>query len=160
MCPECGYEFPPPERQQHEAKASTEGILCWPDHARSTPCQEIDYSVHDKRSDARAPRTMRVEYRVGFNRYLSEWVCFEHTGYARAKAEAWWRARSVEPVPGDTEEAVEMAKAGALAPTLSITVEKKAGDQFERVTQHVLGDKPRALTATKACRTGRRSPRA
>ena len=38
-----------------------------------------------------------------------------------------------------------MAKAGALAPTLSITVEKKAGDQFERVAQHLLGHKPPRL---------------
>ena len=47
--------------------------------------------------------------------------------------------------PGGTEEAVEMAKAGALAPTLHITVEKKAGDQFERVVAHRLGDKPPRL---------------
>ncbi|MFN7429769.1 MAG: helicase-related protein, partial [bacterium] len=26
-CPECGHQFPEPNRQQHEAKASTEGIL-------------------------------------------------------------------------------------------------------------------------------------
>jgi DNA repair protein RadD len=101
--------------------------------------------VHYKRSDPSAPLTMRVEYRVGFNRFFREWVCFDHTGYARTKAEAWWRARSIEPVPGGTEEAVDMAKAGALASTLSITVEKKAGDKFERVTQHVLGDKPPRL---------------
>ena len=48
-------------------------------------------------------------------------------------------------MPGGTEEAVEVAKAGALAPTLRITVEKKAGDQFERVVAHRLGDKPSRL---------------
>ncbi len=36
-------------------------------------------------------------------------------------------------------------KAGALAPTLHIIVEKKAGDQFERVVAHRLGDKPPRL---------------
>jgi DNA invertase Pin-like site-specific DNA recombinase len=144
-CPQCGHQFPEPNKQQHEAKASTEGILSGQTTREEHRVSETTYHVHYKRGDPSAPLTMRVEYRIGFNRYFREWVCFDHTGYARTKAEAWWRARSVEPVPGGTEEAVEMAKAGALAPTLSITVEKKAGEQFERVTQHVLDDKPPRL---------------
>ncbi len=145
ICPECGHAFPEPNKQKHEAQATTEGVLSGQTAREEHRVSETTYHVHMKRSDPAAPLTMRVEYRAGFNRYFREWVCFDHTGYARTKAEAWWRARSVEPVPGGTEEAVEMAKAGALAPTLSITVEKKAGDQFERVTQHVLGDKPPRL---------------
>jgi DNA repair protein RadD len=144
-CPECGHQFPEPNRQQHEATASTEGILSGQTTREEHHVSETTYHVHVKRSDPAAPLTMRVEYRVGFNRYFREWVCFDHTGYARTKAEAWWRARSVEPVPGGTEEAVELARAGALAPTLSITVEKKAGEQFERVVAHRLGDKPPRL---------------
>ncbi|MBA4174930.1 MAG: hypothetical protein C0511_20330, partial [Hyphomicrobium sp.] len=38
----------------------------------------------------------------------------------------------------------------ALAPTLSITVEKKAGDQYERIIRHVLGDKPPRLGSEKS----------
>ncbi|MBL9000897.1 MAG: DEAD/DEAH box helicase family protein [Phycisphaerae bacterium] len=144
-CPQCGHQFPEPNKQKHEAQASTEGILSGQTTREEHHVSETTYHVHMKRSDPSAPLTMRVEYRVGFNHYFREWVCFDHTGYARTKAEAWWRARSVEPVPGGTEEAVEMAKAGALAPTLHITVEKKAGDQFERVVAHRLGDKPPRL---------------
>jgi DNA repair protein RadD len=144
-CPQCGHQFPEPNKQQHEAKASTEGILSGQTTREEHRVSETTYHVHYKRSDPSAPLTMRVEYRVGFNRYFREWVCFDHTGYARTKAEAWWRARSVEPVPGGTEEAVEMAKAGALAQTLAITVDKKAGDQFERVSSHHLGERPARL---------------
>ena len=144
-CPQCGHQFPEPSKQKHEAQASTEGILSGQTTREEHRVSETTYHVHMKRSDPSAPLTMRVEYRVGFNRYFREWVCFDHTGYARTKAEAWWRTRSVEPVPGGTEEAVEMAKAGALAPTVHITVEKKAGDQFERVVAHRLGDKPSRL---------------
>lgn len=145
VCPECGHRFPEPNRQKHEASAATEGILTGQTTREEHRVSETTYHVHMKRGDPSAPLTMRVEYRVGFNRYFREWVCFDHTGYARTKAEAWWRARSVEPVPGGTEEAVELARAGALAPTLSITVEKKAGDQFERVTRHALGERPLRL---------------
>jgi len=64
---------------------------------------------------------------------------------------------SVEPVPGGTEEAVEMAKAEALAPTLFVTVEKQAGDQFERAMQQLLGEKPVLLRILIAGdRSGRR----
>ncbi|MBL9030135.1 MAG: DEAD/DEAH box helicase family protein [Phycisphaerae bacterium] len=145
VCPECGHRFPEPNRQKHEASAATEGILTGQTTREEHRVSETTYHVHMKRGDPSAPLTMRVEYRVGFNRYFREWVCFDHTGYARTKAEAWWRARSVEPVPSSTEEAVELARAGALAPTLSITVEKKAGEQFERVTRHVLGERPPRL---------------
>ena len=144
-CPQCGHQFPEPNKQKHEAQASTEGILSGQTTREEHRVSDTTYHVHMKRNDPAAPLTMRVEYRVGFNSYFREWVCFDHTGYARTKAEAWWRARSVEPVPSGTEEAVELARAGALAPALCITVEKKAGEQFERVVAHRLGDKPPRL---------------
>jgi DNA repair protein RadD len=146
-CPQCGHQFPEPNRQQHEAKASTEGILSGQATREDHRVSETKYYVHYKHNDYKAPRTMRVEYRVGFNRFFREWVCFDHPpfSYARTRAEAWWRAHSAEPVPQCTEEAVDLAQCGLIAPTLSITVEKKAGDQFERVTQHVLGAKPPPL---------------
>ncbi len=148
-CPECGRVFPDPSKQKHEAQASTEGILSGGGQTTREEhrVSETTYHVHSKRHDPSAPLTMRVEYRVGFNRYFREWVCFDHprNGYARAKAEGWWRARSFERVPTGTVEAVELARAGALAGTLVITVEKKAGEQYERVVAHRLGDKPPRL---------------
>mgnify|MGYP001278291655 CR=1 FL=1 len=144
-CPECGHQFPEPNKRKHEATASTEGILSGQTTRREERVSDTSYHVHYKRDDPSAPPTMRVEYRLGFNRWQREWVCFEHTGYARQKAEAWWRTRSHEPVPSTVEEAVELARAGALAPTLAITVEKKAGERYERVVGHRLDDKPPRL---------------
>jgi len=101
------------------------------------------YAVHTKRdAPPDAPRTMRVDYKIGFQTYTSEWVCFEHQGFPRQKAEIWWRARSDDPVPDTAEEAVERAEAGALAPTVAITVERREGDRFDRVVAYRLGDKP------------------
>lgn len=145
VCPQCGHRFPEPERQKHGPGASDDAILTGQVSRVEHLVSETGYYIHQKRGDPNAPLTMRVEYRVGFSKYVSEWVCFEHTGYARTKAEAWWRARSVEPVPGSVEEAVELARAGALAPTTAITVEKKAGDKYERVTRHALGVQPPRL---------------
>ncbi|MCP4594522.1 MAG: DEAD/DEAH box helicase family protein [bacterium] len=143
VCPQCDYEFPPPERQQHDSEASTEGILSGQSSTSEHEVQEAYYAVHHKRgAPDNAPRTLRVEYRLGFNNYQSEWVCFEHSGWARKKAESWWRLRSNAPLPESVAEAVAMANAGALCETKSITVRSVAGEKYDRIVGHELGEKP------------------
>ena len=118
-CPQCGFVFPPPDRQQHDSKASEEGILSGQVTKTKYPVHDVSYSVHVKRgADEDAPRTLRVDYRVGWNQYKSEWICLEHTGYARGKAVAWWKQRSPDPVPDTIERAVEIAHGGGLASTI------------------------------------------
>jgi DNA repair protein RadD len=145
-CPECGHEFPPPERERHDQQASTAGILTGEVTETEYTVSETYYSVHHKRDAPEDhPRTLRVDYRCGFNDYHSEWVCPEHTGYARNKFETWWRARSHEPFPSSAEEAVELAEAGALAPTRAITVRSVAGEKFDRISDYQLGPIPPRL---------------
>lgn len=143
ICPDCGYVFPERRRSDHDPIASSEGILS--DQIQRNEFEVLDtyYAVHEKRNAAPdAPRTLRVEYKVGFNDHVSEWVCFEHDGFARQKAESWWLQRSHDPIPGTAERAVELAEAGAIATALSITVERKPGERFERVVGYKLGPKP------------------
>jgi len=143
VCPECGHQFPPPEREKHDRQASTAGVLSGEVKETELEVSEIHYSVHVKRDAPEDhPRTMRVDYRVGFNDHRSEWVCFEHTGYARGKAEAWWRARSHEPVPETVEQAVDICEAGGITPTLAITVRSVAGEKYDRIVNHRLGPIP------------------
>jgi DNA repair protein RadD len=144
VCPDCGYEFPPPERQRHEAKASTAGILSGEEVVEERAVQDVLYGVHAKRgAPANHPKTLRVDYQLGFNDFISEWVCPEHTGYARWKFEKWWKARSDVPPPATAEEAAALANDGLLAPTLSVTVRTTAGDKFGQVVRYALGPKPR-----------------
>lgn len=145
-CPECGHKFPPPERRKHDATASSEGILSGQVTRTEYEINDVFYAVHEKRgAPPDAPRTMRVDYRISFTEYVSEWVCFEHDGYARRKAEQWWQQRSNDPIPDSAERAVELAEAGALAPTLAITVERREGERFDRVVAYRLGEKPARL---------------
>ncbi|MBP7946070.1 MAG: DEAD/DEAH box helicase family protein [Verrucomicrobia bacterium] len=146
LCPECGYEFPPPKREQHDQEASTAGILSSEVTETEYEVQDVYYSVHVKRDAPEDyPRTMRVDYRVGFNDHRSEWVCFEHTGYARGKAEAWWKARSQEPFPQSSQQAVDICEAGGVAPTLAITIRSVSGEKYDRITRHQLGPIPPLL---------------
>ncbi len=146
QCPACGHVFPPPQRRTHDGTATSEGILSDQATRAEHDVPEVFYSVHVKRdAPPDAPRTMRVDYRIGFNQYVSEWVCFEHEGYARQKAVQWWRQRSNEPVPDTAEGAVELAEMGTLAPMLAITVMHKPGEKYERIVGYRLGEKPPRL---------------
>jgi DNA repair protein RadD len=142
-CPSCGYEFPPPVRDQHEREASSAGVLSGQVTTTEHLVRDTVFAIHRKRgAPPEAPTTLRVEYRVGLTQVHKEWVCFEHSGYARGKAEAWWRARSRESVPTTTAEAYRLACAGALAPTTRITVRTVAGEDFERIIDHEIGPIP------------------
>ncbi len=145
-CPQCGFEFPPPERQKHEGKASEAGVLSGQVTTTKHNVKDVHYSIHIKRGAAEdAPRTLRVDYRVGWHQTKSEWVCFEHVGFARRKAETWWRRRSPDPVPGTVDEALAIADGGGLAETRGITTRAVAGDPYERIIDYELGPLPEAL---------------
>ncbi|MDD4818547.1 MAG: helicase-related protein, partial [Victivallaceae bacterium] len=144
-CPECGFEFPPPERSNISQTASTAGVISG--QVEHTDYEVLDtfYAVHEKRyAEPGTPRTMRIDYRVGFNDFKSEWVCPEHTGYARGKFEKWWRERAAIgcPIPSTAHEAVALANEGLLAAADSITVKTVAGEKFDRITGWRLKPRP------------------
>jgi DNA repair protein RadD len=87
---------------------------------------------------------MRIDYQIRLGEYKSEWVCPEHTGYAREKFVKWWKERAAAgyPIPTTAKQAVFMADNGILASTLKTTVKSTAGEKFDRITKYVLGDRP------------------
>jgi DNA repair protein RadD len=141
-CPECNHEFPPPQTEL-ESTASGEGILSGEITDTDYDVTDVAFSVHTKRgADETAPKTMRIEYQVGWNQWISEWVCPEHIGWARQKFEKWWRERSMCSPPKSAHEAVVLAEDGALAKTKSITVRSVSDEKFDRVIRYEVGDKP------------------
>lgn len=142
-CPQCGYAFPPPDRQQHDPKASEAGVLSG--QVTDTEYDVIDtvYRIHRKRdAEDDAPRCLRVDYMIGLNHWQSEFICIEHSGYARRKAESWWRERCLDPCPTTAEEAIDLADAGLLASAERITVRSIAGEKYDRILRHALGEIP------------------
>jgi len=140
-CPQCGHAFPPPQRQEHDRQASTAAILSGEDVISEHVVQNVFYSVHIKRdAPPDHPPSMRVEYEINLRDWVSEWVCPEHSRYARAKFEQWWKARSAAPVPDTVEEAVRLAEAGALAKTLAIKTRPEG--RYDRIVEYRLGEIP------------------
>lgn len=145
-CPECGYVFPPKENNDKMTQtASSAGVISGQVDYTDYEVLDVYYCVHEKRgADPDAPKTMRVDYQVGFNEFKSEWVCPEHTGYARGKFEKWWHERAALgcPMPRSAREAVSLANEGLLAAPESITVKTIAGERFERITGWRLKERP------------------
>ena len=142
-CPDCGYDFPLPERNKHAAQAASGGIISGEVSYCDYEVKSVEYSVHCKRgAEPGSPLTMKVEYTVGFNHYIREWVCPEHSGYVRAKFECWWRNRSHLPPPKTAMEAVKLAEDGALAMPETIVVKSVAGEKFDRIVDYELSAIP------------------
>jgi len=150
-CPQCGQEFPPPARSSHERSATGAGILSGQVTDETYDVRDVCYSVHAKKGATEdAPKTMRVTYRIGLSHCQSEFICVEHTGFAREKAEAWWRKRSNEEVPDTAQEAARIANAGGLASAETITVRSVAGEPYDRIIAHSLGPKPEPISENSA----------
>lgn len=112
FCPDCGEPFPIEEEPKHEPKAVGGPILST-EATRAKPEDQPVMSWHAVRhSKPGSPDSLKVTYFAGLMSY-QEWVCFEHTGYARGKAERWWlQHRGAAPVPADVTDA--LARFGSL----------------------------------------------
>lgn len=128
ICPECGYEFPPPERVIDTKPAEKPILSSVPDWLA---VDGVSYAEHQKEG---SPDSLRVTYRVGLNTYR-EWVCLGHTGYARTKAESWWLRRAPAPVPRSVADA--MQRLGEIKQPSHILVRREG--QFDRVASFQFG---------------------
>lgn len=106
-CLDCGYVFPEPERIKHGAEASGVAVLSSQQQTmfKTLAVDDVKYRLHKKEG---SPDSMRVEYYSGILRCATEWICLSHSGFARRKAETWWRMRStIDAIPSSTGDALE-----------------------------------------------------
>jgi DNA repair protein RadD len=101
-CPECDHEFPAPEPEIKKS-AATDAVLSTQIQAEWLDVTEVEYRRPEK---VGKPPSLCVVYHCGGYTAHKEWVCFEHQGYARQKACAWWAARSGDPVPNTVDDAL------------------------------------------------------
>lgn len=100
ICPECDFEFPVEERERskHSCTSSDAAIMSSQidrsQFIKFYDVSEVAYSRHQKQGK---PDSMRVDYYCDGHMlpFVSEWVCFEHHGYPRRKAETWWAQRDL-----------------------------------------------------------------
>jgi DNA repair protein RadD len=119
-CSCCGFEWPKPApKPKHATIADAVPVLStgqsW------MPVTNTMFFHHIKRSDPSAPPTLRVSYLAGLVTSYDEYICFEHLGYARTRAEKWWFALGgMAPVPATVMEAIQ--RSGELGRVVEIAV--------------------------------------
>lgn len=144
-CPECGYLFPFDEKPKHEARASDAPILSTTKPAaiiEKHPVASVQYREWEGRRSGTP--TLRVDYQGQMMRIASEWVCFEHDGYPRQKAIAWWAQRAPGTVvPKTVREAVARSSELMTPSIIIVNTQPKypeiTGYEFD--TQQKAGDR-------------------
>jgi DNA repair protein RadD len=137
VCAECGATIREPEQERKEAHVSRAAILStqqpstvvWHDITR------VAYSVHSKPGK---PDSLRVDYWSGLRCVASSWQCFDHEGYARQKAEQWFRL--VRPdgstvMPKSTHELMDWIALG-FEPKEPTRIATRLNGKFTEVVSH------------------------
>ena len=101
-CGACGFEFPIIEKDPHEAVASSLAMLSRDQVPQVARVRNMTFARHSKTDK---PDSLRVTYVCGL-RSFSEWVCFEHPGFARTKAQKWWKSMAKTDPPATVGEAL------------------------------------------------------
>jgi DNA repair protein RadD len=133
VCMNCGEAFEFVEKIETTA-SSLEPII------RDEPITElfkvdhVQYAPHPKRG---SPTSLKVSYYCGLRRF-NEWVCLEHIGPIRYKAQRWWATRTSVPVPQTVDEAVPFLASLRVPSQIRVWVNKKYPD----ILAHLFEDHP------------------
>ena len=103
ICCDCGTEFV--FKNKLVQTASTEELL-----RGVLPVVEyfdVDRVIYNRHEKPGSPPSIRASYYSGM-RMFNDWVCLEHTGYARAKARDWWRMAHWGEPPETTDDALRL----------------------------------------------------
>lgn len=146
-CPECNYAFPEPERLPILSEASMMPILS----TEKAPVEwfevsHVEYHYHQR--DDKTP-SMRVEYYLGFRRLASEWICFEHQGFARTRAEQWWAQRDTDPPPDTIDEAIKRAEHDDFPHAVEIAIQQDG--RWTKIVASKINASPQPPVLPRAC---------
>jgi DNA repair protein RadD len=149
----CGFVFPDRKREpKHDGKADQDSaLLSEVQEPQTWIVESVDWSRHrKKKATPDDPDTLRVDYSCQLADHIvagnltretiSEWVCLEHTGFARTKACLWWKARSMAAPPDTIDEAIELWERGAVASPERITTKREK--RWYRIVSAEIDEKP------------------
>ncbi len=112
VCPDCGAWVKKPQRRiEHETTATDDAILSGGESAVQT--ETVDWMTVERHTKEGRPDSVRVTYYFDemMHRKQSEWLCFEHGGYATRKAkQRWVHLGGGVPTPATVREALERQK--------------------------------------------------
>ena len=151
-CPNCGNQFEMADqalKHDHVPDMKSTVLSTGAPVDETHEVKDILFRVHTKKGDPNAPKTMRVDYICGMTTVFSEWICVEHTGFAKTKAAGWWYRHSMIPMPATAAEAVRIANGGGVAIPDEIVVRTKPGVKYQEIIRQVISqEKPTSFNKT------------
>lgn len=131
VCTCCGYEFPPSEEPKHAARASDAPILS----TNEPVWREVTGRTLRRHDKPGGIPSVRVDYTLGLG-IQKEWVCPGHEGFAKTKADRWWKSHGgALPFPASADEFLDRAE--ELAVTAEIQLRKNG--KYWDVVGHQVG---------------------
>ena len=134
-CPSCGAIFPE-DKPESEVTVSEAPIL-----ASQIKRVIVDYDVttveYHPHKKTGSPESLRVDYFSGIRQVCSEWLCFDHGGFAGEKAQKWWAKRMSENdiyIPATTARAWEEIKHNGFVPKQPTKIRVDETDKFPKIT--------------------------
>lgn len=104
-CVTCGHEWPREEGPKHEATADAEHAILSTEPPPWLAVTGWDFRRHTKPG---SPDSLCVAFHCGVSTHRL-WVCLEHPGGVRTRAERWWSDRGGGWAPATVGEALERA---------------------------------------------------
>lgn len=127
-CIECGFEWPLPE-PKHSAVAEVIPVMSRDVKNNWIPVLDLKLDRHRKFGDG--PDSLVALFECAKGQSYRQWICFEHKGIAREKADFWWLTLGGKrSPPKDINEA--LARAVELHMPIAITIIKD--DKWWRVS--------------------------
>lgn len=150
-CPECGHEFPRRQAEPEHTRPDEQSSLLSDEARRNGGIErwrvdQVLYLTHIGKNDS---PILRVEYSGGWHERASEWVCLEHDGYPRRKAEQWWHRNIVDQMPREERFRWGVATCPPTVDLAMVLIEilqaNKQMPRPTRVTVDVRGQYPEVL---------------
>ena len=106
VCPDCGYVFPENEKsaEKHGTTASDLDPIS-PTIIEEYDVKDVFYTRHEKHGK---PPSLKVSYKIGLWKDISEYICVQHLGFAQQNAQAWFARRGVVPMPKTVDDALRI----------------------------------------------------
>ncbi|MGY6251755.1 DEAD/DEAH box helicase, partial [Bosea thiooxidans] len=145
VCRLCGAPFDIEEKPRFEARADTAPILSVTT-AEWLPVRSRKFRYHEKLGGL---PSVRVEFASGLTTYKT-WLCPQHTGFAKSKADRWWRSHNGKtPFPSSVDE--WLSRESELVGTAEIAIKPKPGSKFWDVTDFKPADNDNEQIAADNC---------
>lgn len=89
-CKDCGFEFEKPDVKTAVGELYKGAVLTQKEEKVVT---DVFYSPHNLNKEGKIP-CLRVQYLHPDDSATNEYVCLQHEGFAKTKAEKWWKDRT------------------------------------------------------------------